>query len=130
IFPSQRPITSPRRTATERSALGVRSARDDDIVPPAFMSSAPEPPRRSPASAEGSPPSTLLPRAVRLTGVRTTSRPPPSDESLLRAITDVLLAAAHADGQMDAREQRTLRRLLTELAGTSHLPSWLEEHIA
>jgi putative colanic acid biosynthesis UDP-glucose lipid carrier transferase len=63
-----------------------------------------------------------------LTGIRPSSRPPPGDEPLLRAIADVLLAAAHADGHMDARERRTVRRLLSDLAGGS-LPAWLEEHV-
>jgi hypothetical protein len=48
---------------------------------------------QAPAPVEA-PPSTLLPRAYRLTGIRPSSRPPPGDEPLLRAIADVLLAAA------------------------------------
>jgi putative colanic acid biosynthesis UDP-glucose lipid carrier transferase len=75
------------------------------------------------------PPSSLSPRAYRLTGLRPSSRPPPSDEGVLRAIADVLLAAAHADGELDARERRTLRHLLRDLAGTDVLPAWLEDHL-
>jgi putative colanic acid biosynthesis UDP-glucose lipid carrier transferase len=55
--------------------------------------------------------------------------PPPADESLLRSITDVMLAAAHADGRVCARELRTIRRLLTDLSGAPDLPGWLDERV-
>src|ERR1700733_831744 len=79
--------------------------------------------------AEPAPPSSLSPRAYRLTGLRPSSLPPPPEEDLLRALADVLLAAAHADGEICDRERRTVARLLADLAGTETLPRWLEEHI-
>ena len=78
---------------------------------------------------EPPPPSSLLPRAYRLTGLRPSSAPPPPEEDLLRTLADVLLAAAHADGEICARERRTVARLLTELVGGAKLPRWLEVHI-
>jgi putative colanic acid biosynthesis UDP-glucose lipid carrier transferase len=76
------------------------------------------------------PSSSALPRAYRLTGLRPSSAPPPPEEDLLRTLGDVLLAAAHADGEICARERRTVGRLLTELIGGDRLPSWLEDHLA
>jgi putative colanic acid biosynthesis UDP-glucose lipid carrier transferase len=84
----------------------------------------------TPSSHDIAPPSSLAPRAYRLTGLRPSSIPPPPEEDLLRTLADVLLAAAHADGQIDNRERRTVARLLTELSGTGHLPHWLDEHVA
>jgi putative colanic acid biosynthesis UDP-glucose lipid carrier transferase len=84
---------------------------------------------QGPSASEKSPPSSKAPHAYRLTGLRGSSLPPPPEESLLRALADVLLAAAHVDGTMCARERRTLRRLLTEIAGAETLPRWLDEHI-
>ncbi len=84
----------------------------------------------NPSSHDIAPPSSLSPRAYRLTGLRPSSIPPAPEEDLLRTLADVLLAAAHADGQIDSRERRTVARLLTELSGTGQLPRWLEEHVA
>ena len=101
--------------------------------------------RRTPLGHDGDGPSSLepldplpapppsssgLPRAYRLTGLRPSSAPPPPEEDLLRTLADVLLAAAHADGEICARERRTVARLLTELAGGEKLPRWLDEHLA
>ncbi|HTB72105.1 MAG TPA: hypothetical protein VK762_02620, partial [Polyangiaceae bacterium] len=77
-----------------------------------------------------SPPSSRLPRAYRLTGLRPSSMPPPPEEDLLRTLADLLLAAAHADGEICDRERRTVARLLTELSGDERLPGWLAEHVA
>lgn len=77
-----------------------------------------------------SPPSSRAPRAYRLTGLRPSSMPPPPEEDLLRTLADVLLAAAHADGEICDRERRTVARLLTELSGHERLPGWLAEHVA
>jgi putative colanic acid biosynthesis UDP-glucose lipid carrier transferase len=74
-------------------------------------------------------PSSLAPRAYRLTGLRPSSMPPPPEEDLLRTLADVLLAAAHADGQICDRERRTVARLLTDLSRGPKLPGWLEEHL-
>jgi lipopolysaccharide/colanic/teichoic acid biosynthesis glycosyltransferase len=76
-----------------------------------------------------SPPSSRAPRAYRLTGLRPSSMPPPPEEDLLRTLADVLLAAAHADGEICDRERRTVARLLTELSGDEKLPGWLAEHV-
>jgi putative colanic acid biosynthesis UDP-glucose lipid carrier transferase len=75
------------------------------------------------------PPSTLSPRAYRLTGLRPTSVPPPADDKLLKLLADLLLAAAAADGEICHREQRTMRRIFTRLMGTKVLPEWLEQHL-
>jgi lipopolysaccharide/colanic/teichoic acid biosynthesis glycosyltransferase len=78
----------------------------------------------------GPPPSSLAPRAYRLTGLRPSSMPPPPEEDLLRTLADILLAAAHADGQICEKERRTVARLLTDLARGERLPGWLEAHLA
>jgi putative colanic acid biosynthesis UDP-glucose lipid carrier transferase len=75
------------------------------------------------------PPSSLSPRAYRLTGLRPSSVPPPPEEELLRTVADVLLAAAYADGAACEREMRTIARILTELTGAERLPRWLSLHI-
>lgn len=80
-------------------------------------------------SAAESPPSSRVPRAYRLTGLRPSSVPPPAEDSLLRAVADVLLAAAHADGQACAKELRTVRRLVSDLAALDAPPAWLEDRI-
>jgi lipopolysaccharide/colanic/teichoic acid biosynthesis glycosyltransferase len=82
-----------------------------------------------PIHVDEAPPSSLSPRAYRLTGLRPSSAPPPPEEDLLRTLADVLLAAAHADGEICARERRTAARLLTELVGGVKLPRWLEDHL-
>lgn len=79
--------------------------------------------------AAESPPSSRLPQAYRLTGLRSSSVPPPPDEGLLRALADVLLAAAHADGKACARELRTVKRLMTAVAAVDAPPSWIDEQI-
>jgi putative colanic acid biosynthesis UDP-glucose lipid carrier transferase len=78
---------------------------------------------------EAVPPSSLSPRAYRLTGLRPSSVPPPPEEDLLRTVADVLLATAHADGSACEREMRTIARILTELSGAHRLPRWLSLHI-
>jgi putative colanic acid biosynthesis UDP-glucose lipid carrier transferase len=79
---------------------------------------------------DAAPPSSLSPRAHRLTGLRPSSMPPPPEEDLLRTLANILLAAGHADGKLCDREQRTIARLLTDLSGGDRLPKWLEEHLA
>ncbi|HEY4106501.1 MAG TPA: exopolysaccharide biosynthesis polyprenyl glycosylphosphotransferase [Polyangiaceae bacterium] len=68
-------------------------------------------------------------RSYRLTALRPSSVPPPPDEPLLRALTDILLAAAQADGTRCHRELRTLRRILKRLTDSDILPDWVEPHI-
>jgi lipopolysaccharide/colanic/teichoic acid biosynthesis glycosyltransferase len=84
---------------------------------------------RSATARDAGPPSSLSPRAHRLTGLRPSSVPPPPEEDLLRTVADVLLAAGYADGNLCERERRTIVKLLTDLAGGDRLPSWLERHI-
>jgi putative colanic acid biosynthesis UDP-glucose lipid carrier transferase len=74
-------------------------------------------------------PSSRLPPAYRLTGLRPNSVPPSSEEQVVSAILDVLLAAAHADGEMCGREQRTVRCILQRLLETESLPPELEERL-
>jgi lipopolysaccharide/colanic/teichoic acid biosynthesis glycosyltransferase/uncharacterized tellurite resistance protein B-like protein len=76
------------------------------------------------------PVSSVGPRAYRLTALRPSSVPPPPERELLICITDVLLAAAHADGEACRREMRSLHRILNRLTGKHVPPEWLEQHIA
>jgi putative colanic acid biosynthesis UDP-glucose lipid carrier transferase len=75
------------------------------------------------------PPSSLKPNAYRLTGLRPSSVPPPPDKDVVLAVADVLMAAAHAEGNRSEREMRTLTRLLLALLGTDKMPYWLEQHL-
>jgi lipopolysaccharide/colanic/teichoic acid biosynthesis glycosyltransferase/uncharacterized tellurite resistance protein B-like protein len=101
------------------------------------MTTSPEPPYRSEdlgspsdeAPLSVAPVSSALPRAYRLTGLKPSSVPPPSERDLLLAVADVLLAAAQADGEVCRREERTLRKILGRLLGARELPIWLEEHL-
>ena len=79
---------------------------------------------------EAPPHSAPFKSSYRLTALRPTSSPPPADEPLLRSLTDVLLAAAQADGTACPRELRALRRILKRLTKSEILPDWLETHIA
>ncbi len=81
-------------------------------------------------SYEAPPASEAYSRSYRLTGLRPSSVPPPAEELLLRAVTDILLAAAQADGTACARELRSLRRILKRLTNSDVLPDWVEPHIA
>lgn len=76
------------------------------------------------------PPSSRDAPAYRLTGLRPSSVPPPSDDELLHTIADVLLAAAHADGVLCAREHAAIIRILTQLSRGGRPPEWLDEHMA
>jgi lipopolysaccharide/colanic/teichoic acid biosynthesis glycosyltransferase len=76
------------------------------------------------------PPSSRSAPAYRLTGLRPSSVPPPPDDELLRTIADVLLAAAHADGELCAREHRAIARILAQLSDDELVPSWLDSHVA
>src|ERR1700749_1099694 len=78
------------------------------------------------ARSVSQPPSSRMAPAYRLTGLRPSSVPPPPEEDILRTIADVLLAAAHADGEVCTREMRTIRRILSDLADSDALPPWLE----
>jgi putative colanic acid biosynthesis UDP-glucose lipid carrier transferase len=56
--------------------------------------------------------------------------PPPTEQEFLTGLTDLLLAAARADGELCRRELRAIRRILSRLSGTDEVPEWLERHIA
>lgn len=93
---------------------GTPPARDDDEAPPLSVP----------------PLSTAEPLAYRLTGRRQSSMRPPSEQEFLTALTDLLLAAARADGDLCRREVRAIRRILSRLSGEDEVPEWLELHIA
>jgi exopolysaccharide biosynthesis polyprenyl glycosylphosphotransferase len=76
------------------------------------------------------PPSLQVPTAYRPTGVRPSSIPPPAETDVCRALADVLIAAALADGEACVREQRAMRRIFRRFLGTKELPAWLEQHLA
>ncbi len=81
-------------------------------------------------ASDAPPASVAFKSSYRLTGLRPSSQPPPAHEPLLRAVTDLLLAAAQADGVACKRELRALRRILKRLTESELLPDWLEDHIA
>jgi putative colanic acid biosynthesis UDP-glucose lipid carrier transferase len=87
-----RSVDSNARTPVE----GERELRYSDVVPA---------------------PSSRLPRAVSLTEKRPGSVPPPADTEILTAVTDVLLAAAYADGTLCGRERRSVQRIVSRLGG-------------
>jgi lipopolysaccharide/colanic/teichoic acid biosynthesis glycosyltransferase len=93
---------------------GTPPAGDDEEAPPLSVP----------------PLSTAEPLAYRLTGRRQSSMPPPTEQDFLAALTDLLLAAARADGELCRRELRAIRRILSRLSDTEEVPPWLEEHIA
>jgi lipopolysaccharide/colanic/teichoic acid biosynthesis glycosyltransferase len=81
-------------------------------------------------SEEAPPRSEAYSRSYRLTALRPSSVPPPADEVVLRSLTDILLAAAKADGTACQRELRALRRILKRVTESDVLPDWVEAHIA
>jgi exopolysaccharide biosynthesis polyprenyl glycosylphosphotransferase len=76
------------------------------------------------------PPSLQRPTAYRPEGARLSSVPPPAEVDVCRALADVLIAAALADGEACVREQRAMRRIFRRWLGTKELPLWLERHLA
>jgi len=72
--------------------------------------------------------STGEPLAYRLTGRRRSSLPPPPEREYLVTVSNLLVAAAHADAPICRREERAIRRILSRLCGTETVPGWLEEH--
>jgi len=83
-----------------------------------------------PEASDAPPRSEAYSRSYRLTALRPSSVPPPAEELVLRSLTDILLAAAQADGTACQRELRTLRRILKRLTDSEVLPAWVEPHIA
>jgi putative colanic acid biosynthesis UDP-glucose lipid carrier transferase len=74
-------------------------------------------------------PSSRFAPVHRLTALRPASEPPPASSELEAVILEVLLAAAHADGVMCGREQRTVRRIMLRLTGGHDLRPELSERI-
>ena len=74
-------------------------------------------------------PSSRFAPAVRLTALRPSSEPPPPGADVEAAILEVLLAAAHADGEMCGREQRSVKRIMLRLIGGYDLPLELSRRI-
>src|SRR4051812_18819622 len=72
-------------------------------------------------------PSSRFAPVHRLTALRPASEPPPASSELEAVILEVLLAAAHADGVMCGREQRTVRRIMLRLTGGHDLRPELSE---
>jgi putative colanic acid biosysnthesis UDP-glucose lipid carrier transferase len=68
-------------------------------------------------------------RPHRLTALRPSSVPPSLEEQHEGVILDLLLAAAHADGVMCGREQRTVRRIMLRITGGYDLPPALQQRI-
>lgn len=85
-------------------------------------------PQNELASSDVAPSSRFEP-ALRLTALRPSSVPPPRSPEIERVILEVLLAAAHADGVMCGREQRTVRRLMLRLSGGRELGPEVELRI-
>ncbi len=75
------------------------------------------------------PASTISPQAVRITPLRPSSVPPRPNEPVVSAITDLLLAAGHADGELCRRERKAVRRLICELLGVEAAPEWVLHRI-
>ena len=101
------------------------------------LESSPEVASSAVDEADGSPrysdvvpaPSSRFDPAHRLTALRPSSAPPPRDSEIEGVILEVLLAAAHADGVMCGREQRSVRRIMLRLIGGYDLPLELSRRI-
>lgn len=91
----------------------------------------PEPnPRPAPEHSDVIPvPSSRFTPARRLTALRPSSQPPPADAAIETAVLEVLLAAAHADGEMCGREQRIVERVMRRLTGAGPLRPALDARI-
>jgi len=74
-------------------------------------------------------PSSRFEPAYRLTALRPSSVPPPRNAEVEAVILEVLLAAAHADGEMCKREQKSVRRIMLRLTGGYDLRPEIEERI-
>ncbi len=95
-------------------------------VPWLGMGNGPKP-EQPPASV--GPNSALWPRAVRVAPFRPSSIPPAPVEQVVTAITDLLMAAAHSDGELCRREQHTVRRVTQQLLECDELPGWVRRRI-
>jgi len=74
-------------------------------------------------------PSSRFAPAYRLTALGPASEPPPPNTEIEAAILEVLLAAAHADGVMCGREQRSVERIMLRLTGRPDLDPELSKRI-
>src|SRR5690606_30921574 len=68
-------------------------------------------------------------RSVRITPLCPSSIPPPPVEEIVTAIAELLLAAAHADGEFCKREKHTVRRVTQQLLERDDVPSWLQSKL-
>ncbi len=75
------------------------------------------------------PPQSIAPNAHRVTKVRRSSVPPPAEPEVIEAVSDLLVAAALADGGVDRKERQALYKLLKEFLDVVTLPSWLEKRL-
>ena len=75
----------------------------------------------------GAPPASMAP-SHRVAAWHPSSVPPPREDAALGAVLDILLAAAHADGEMCAREARSIRQIMARLLAAD-CPEWVEERI-
>lgn len=67
--------------------------------------------------------------AYRIGEIRHSSAPPRLDEALQRCLTDLLLAAAHADGGLCKHERHSIRKIHARL-GNGEVPPWLNDYMA
>jgi len=74
-------------------------------------------------------PSAQRPSAYRPIGERPSSVPPPPEDDICFAISDVMLAAALADGEACERERRAMRRIFRRLLDCEILPEWLDARL-
>ena len=79
---------------------------------------------------EEAPPSTISPQALRLTPLRPSSMPPPGDLLVVQPVAELMLGAAHCDGQVTERELKAVRKLTCQLIGIPSPPVWLETRIS
>ncbi len=81
-----------------------------------------------PPSSEG-PPSTISPRVLRVEPIRRSSIPPPPDIFIAQAVTELLLAAAHADSKVCRKELKAVRQLTRQLLNVEQTPDWVLHRI-
>ncbi|RYZ07750.1 MAG: exopolysaccharide biosynthesis polyprenyl glycosylphosphotransferase [Myxococcales bacterium] len=98
-------------------------------VPDPFAEIRVEPSAEGPVYSDLAPSSRFEPAAYRLTPLRPSSVPPPQTAELERVLLEVLLAAAHADGVMCGREQRTVRRIMLRFSGGLELRPEIEARL-
>jgi lipopolysaccharide/colanic/teichoic acid biosynthesis glycosyltransferase len=119
----------PSSFAPEKRSLRGMAAADSSPELAYPSETEPEPERAARYSDVVPAPSSRFAPAHRLTALRPSSQPPPKDAEVEGVILEVLLAAAHADGVMCGREQRSVRRIMLRLTGGNELPDELSRRI-